>query len=278
MKIIVCADDYALSPGVSAGIRRTLAAGRVSATSVMPLPPFWPAEAGALVPYLDLADIGLHLTLTDQSPLGSMPHFAQRGILPAPSCLLEMAANGTLPLEEIAQEITRQFEAFEQALGRPPDHVDGHHYVHHLPGIRECLVEVMRRKAPEAYMRNCFTPPEIIHRRGIGAAKALALNARGQGFGACLQHLGIPHNKDLTGLYDFDGQEGYDALFTCFLSGIEEGSLLVCHPGHVDAALAQRDSLYWRREEELAWFLGEAYPSLLARQGIQISRFRDIST
>ncbi|HVT56350.1 MAG TPA: ChbG/HpnK family deacetylase, partial [Xanthobacteraceae bacterium] len=34
-RIVLCADDYALSPGVSAGIRELLAAGRLNATSVM---------------------------------------------------------------------------------------------------------------------------------------------------------------------------------------------------------------------------------------------------
>jgi predicted glycoside hydrolase/deacetylase ChbG (UPF0249 family) len=48
-RIVICADDYALSPGVSAGIRELLAAGRLNATSVMTIFPELEAEAKALL-------------------------------------------------------------------------------------------------------------------------------------------------------------------------------------------------------------------------------------
>lgn len=276
MKIVVCADDYGLSPAVSSGVCQALAAGRISATSVMPLPPFWPAEAAALIPYLDHADIGLHLTLTDLTPLGSMPRLAPEGRLPTLAQLMAWAKAGTLPREDIRQEIERQFDAFEQALGRAPDHLDGHHYAHHLPGIRDLAAEALRARAPGAYVRRCHTAPSVIHRRGLAVAKAESLNEREKGFAATLESRGLPGNRGFTGLYDFGSPDSYAALFPRFLEGMGQGALLVCHPGHVDAELAQRDSLTWRREEELAWLLGDAYPAVLEQYGVEISMFCEI--
>lgn len=276
MKIIVCADDYALSPGVSAGIRQALKARSISATSVMALPPFWPAESKALRPYLGQADIGLHLTLTDQTPLAPMPEFAPCGQLPTLASLIAQASSGNLPLNEIRQEIERQFDAFEQALGHQPDHVDGHHYAHHLPGIRELVTETVQKRAPGAYIRSCHTEPDIIRLRGSGMAKALTLNEREEGFTEHLRRQHIASNRGFSGLYDFNGQETYATLFLRFLEGIAQGGLVVCHPGHVDNALCQRDPLTRRREEELSWLLGADYRALMAKRGLEISRFCEI--
>src|SRR5690606_28678950 len=64
-KLVVCADDYALTPGVSRAIRELIAARRISATSVMTVCPYWTEEGPALAAVADEADVGLHLTLTD---------------------------------------------------------------------------------------------------------------------------------------------------------------------------------------------------------------------
>ena len=72
----LCADDYALSPGISRGILEALSAARLSATSVMTTRPFWPKDAHELRQFKTKADIGLHLNLTLGGPLGDMPAFA----------------------------------------------------------------------------------------------------------------------------------------------------------------------------------------------------------
>ena len=47
-KIVVCADDYNIAPGVSKAIRELIAKGRLNATSVMTLFPSLDEEAKAL--------------------------------------------------------------------------------------------------------------------------------------------------------------------------------------------------------------------------------------
>ena len=144
----LCADDYAMTPGVSRGILQALDAGALSATSVMTTSRWWPESAGALRRHDGTIDIGLHLNLTLGAPLGPMPLLAPAGTLPNIGTLMRLARRRSLSLQEIAQEIAqeiteeidRQCERFSQVFGRAPDHVDGHQHVHVLAGIRPLLL------------------------------------------------------------------------------------------------------------------------------------------
>ncbi len=67
-RIVLCADDYGLSPGVNDAIRDLLARGRINATSAMMVTPAIDrAEAEALTAikiHQPNIAIGLHVTLT----------------------------------------------------------------------------------------------------------------------------------------------------------------------------------------------------------------------
>ena len=144
--LILCADDYALSPGVMRGVLDALAKGRLNATCAMTNRPLWRQAAPELEAFADRADIGLHLTLTFGAPLGPMPRLAPSGELPQLRPLLKAARAGTLPADEIRAEIARQLDAFQDAMGRAPDFIDGHQHVHILPGIRDWLLEELVRR------------------------------------------------------------------------------------------------------------------------------------
>ena len=81
--IILCADDYAIAPGVSRAICALIQQGRLSATGCMTVSPFWREHARWLQLLAGRADIGLHLTLTDLRPLGMMARLAPDGRLPS---------------------------------------------------------------------------------------------------------------------------------------------------------------------------------------------------
>jgi predicted glycoside hydrolase/deacetylase ChbG (UPF0249 family) len=178
--IVVCADDYAFTPGVSRGIRELIAARRISATSVMTGSEFWPSEAAALKAVAGDADIGLHVTLTDQKPLGEMRTFAPEGRFPPLSAVFRAGLLGRLPLSEIEAEIERQVEAFMTHYGAPPAHVDGHHHVHQLPGVRDIVVRIAAGVGGgRTWVRSCAEARSSILRRGVGIAKAVVISALG---------------------------------------------------------------------------------------------------
>jgi len=98
--IILCADDYALTEGVSRAVGELAAARRLSATSAMVTTPCWPAMAQRLVVHRGRIAVGLHLNLTLGGPLGAMPRLAPGGMFSKRNALLLRALLGL----EVARE------------------------------------------------------------------------------------------------------------------------------------------------------------------------------
>jgi predicted glycoside hydrolase/deacetylase ChbG (UPF0249 family) len=267
-RIILCADDYGISPAVSGAIRDLLARRRINATSVMMAAPGMnAAEAAALTAAATGAAVGLHLTLTAPfKPLS--PAYAplrHDAFLSLPA-MLQRAHLRLLKPELIASEIAHQFAAFTAAFGRPPDFVDGHHHVHLLPQVREALLRGAKDAAPGAWLRQCGRIALPAHKR-IGDRKALLLDGLSRRFRRLARDAGVHTNPAFAGTYAFHSDANYRALFAKFLDGMPDGGVIMCHPGIVDAELERLDPLTDAREREYAFFLDAAFPRLLAAHG-----------
>jgi predicted glycoside hydrolase/deacetylase ChbG (UPF0249 family) len=269
--IWLCADDYGISPAVSAAIRELIARRLINAASVMVVTPsFSASEATALREAAgSRAAVGLHLTLT--APFHPLTAFApgrNGAFLP----LNSMAGRGLmhrLDRARLEAEIASQFAAFRKAFGRNPDYVDGHQHVHVFPQISDALVRVTKQEAPQAWLRQCG--------RAASAPKSLAdpkgyildaLSARLRRIAA--QH-GVRTNPAFAGTYSFRPDADFGKLFVGFLDGLPDGGLLMCHPGKVDQELRQLDPLTDLREREYAFFLGDRFPRLLAERGYALA-------
>lgn len=277
-KLVVCADDYALTPGVSRAIRELIAAGRISATSVMTVCPYWTDEAAALTAVAGEADIGLHLTLTDQVPLGAMPEFAPSGRFPPIGAVVRASLLGRLPLSEIEGEIERQLLAFIAQWGRQPAHVDGHHHVHQLPGVRTALLRVLERQSgPRPYLRSCHEPLSRILSRGVASSKAALISTLGTGFAAAARARGFATNDGFSGAYDLEAQPGgLGDLFARFVRNLGPRPLAMCHPGYSDATLAGLDTMTAERDAELDFLSGEGWLRVLEAAHVTVAPFKDV--
>lgn len=276
-RLILCADDYGIAPGVGLAVRELIGLGRLSATSCMTSSPFWPAEAALLRPLGDLADIGLHLTLTDQTPLGSMPSLTADGRLPSIGSLMRRAYINRLDAGEIAAEAERQLDAFETCWGGPPAFLDGHHHVHQLPIIGDVVRALYERRLRRhgAYLRYTDEPFAAIWRRGVCPLKASVIAATGLAFARRARAAGIPGNQGFRGVRDFVGGQPFSTMFPRFLEGRASKTIVMCHPGIVDAHLAKADPATGPREEEFHYLAGEECGRTLSAHGVRIVRFRD---
>lgn len=271
---ILCADDYGLAPGVGAAIRELIAQGRLSATSCMTAGPHWPEEARLLAPLGRSADIGLHFTLTDQTPAGPMPMLAPDGRLPPIGRLMKDAYTGRLDPAEIAAEFARQLHNFTAALGRTPDFIDGHQHVHLLPTVRE-VVAAAAKDLPGVYLRSCAEPFFSILKRGVAAPKALLLSAMGRAADAATDKAGLRRNHGFRGAYDLTDRVPFGALTARFLRPPRPGMLVMVHPGFADDALRAVDRVVEQRQAEHAYLAGPAFGELLAEIGATPARFKD---
>lgn len=273
--LVLCADDYGLAPGVDEGILELVEAGRLSAVSCMTGLARWSAAASRLRPRLDRIDTGLHLTLTDQEPLGEAPRLAPEGRLPPLPRLARLLRFHHAARAEAAEQLERQLQAFEAALGRPPDFIDGHQHVHVLPGVCEAVLATAARIGRDrpVYVRSLYEPLGAILRRGGAWRKALVLALAGRGLHRQAARAGVFTNDSFRGATTFAPGPGCRDEFHRFFWGPGERPLVMCHPGRVDRELEARDPLTRRREDELRYLASAGFLEDLARAGVYLARF-----
>ncbi|MBB6254021.1 ChbG/HpnK family deacetylase [Nitrospirillum iridis] len=276
--IVLNADDYGLSPGVSRGILALIRQGRLSGTSCMTATPFWPEHAPWLAEVADRADVGLHLTLTDQTPAGPCPALAPNGRFGSVGALMARSLTGRLmgaaTQADLKAEIDRQLDLFEAHAGRPPAHVDGHQHVHLLPGVRGLVLDAVARRYPRGsvYVRNCSEPLAAILARGVDRPKALIIATLARGLAPAAARRGIPTNHGFRGVYDFAPGRDFPGLMARFLVPARDGALIMVHPALADDVLAGLDPVVASRQVEQAYLAGDAFQDLLERDGVRLGR------
>lgn len=272
--IILCADDYGLSPGVSRGILELCAARRLSATSTLVTGENWPDDATKLQQVRTTTAIGLHLNLTLGIPLVPHPsarHLDNAGRFLPINKLVVASLTRRLDAAAIQQECSAQIAAFLDATGFLPDFIDGHQHAHALPIVRQGLIAAIQAQD--------WTSPPLIRIPSNTASrfalsqmkpsKATIVNWLSKGFRTTLQNAGLPFNTTFAGFSAFSSAVDYRpeleaALIAYHPTAAPHCHLVMCHPGHVDEQLrTSGDPIIERRQDELDAIL--AYKDLPQR-------------
>jgi hypothetical protein len=247
--LIVNADDFGLTRGVSRGILEAHRRGIVTSTTAL--------ASGAPEPELDAEaaglpglGIGLHVNLTWGRPLS--PAAAVPSLVDGDGRFLRdpRAAAARATADDIRREAEAQLEAFERRFGRAPTHLDSHHHVHRLAGVMDAIV-------------------------GVAAAAKLPVRSQDPGFRDGVRRLGVPTPEHFVGGDDPSPYWTLERLLDS-LAVLPPGlSELMCHPGHYDDALAA--SRYGRqREVELAALCDPEARSTVARLDIRLCHFASV--
>lgn len=244
-RLIVNADDWGLTRGVSDGILAAHRHGIVSSTTVLVTAPL-DRELVARVRDSGLG-VGIHVNLTLGTPLTR-----GRSLVDGDGRFVRDArrAAARATASDIRAEVEAQVQRFESVIKRPPTHVDTHHHVGLHPPVREVVLEVA-----------CALGVAV--RSQDPAARARARAAR----------LRTPDH--------FFGESGPDAYWSLdrtvrHLRELPEGvSEFMCHPGWFDAGLAY--SRYGRQREIEMIGLGTAPArAAAAALGIMLCTFADL--
>lgn len=250
-RLVVCADDFGHGPQVDAAILQLVALDRLDAVGCQVAAPAFTADAPALAARSARVDLGLHLDLApDRARLRA---------------LLARTALRAVDRGALRGAIAAQLDAFERALGRPPDFVDGHQHVHQLAGVRDVLLDLLaaRYRRPPV-VRN--TVP--LRFRGL---KPLALAALGGlALRRALDRRGVRHNAELVGVYDLAPGADYRALARGWLADAADGALLMCHPGLAPADAD--DPIGPARATEHAYLSSPEFPADCAAAGVVRAR------
>lgn len=141
-QVIINADDFGFTDGVTSGIVRTMCEGVVTSTTAMACVPG--ADARLRRWALEVPGrIGAHLQLTTGRALSNpalIPTLCGRdGNFPTSKTSLNSART-----EEIVLEWDEQFR-FLRSAGIEPTHIDTHHHVHKQPHVFAAFCEIARR-------------------------------------------------------------------------------------------------------------------------------------
>jgi chitin disaccharide deacetylase len=272
-RIILCADDFGMTKGVSEAILDLAAMKRISATSVMVNRPWWISH-GPDLKSLPIS-IGLHLNLTLGQPLGPMPHLACNGVFPFHSELLRKSLTGSLHIGEIRVEIERQLDAFAAVMGRMPDHLDGHQHIHVLPAIRRALFQALKAKGLEKklWLRD---PSDrffaILRRRAF--FKALLVKGLSFGFARAAKRHGFTTNQGFSGFSHFKKDASVASIENDFMRHFQKLGLrpvVMCHPGYIDDELYKLDPVIEPRAREVMYFSSGLFQEALEGLNMELA-------
>jgi chitin disaccharide deacetylase len=243
-RLIVNADDFGRSPGITRGILDAHHLGIVTSTTLMVNLP-WSVDAAGLAQSAPDLGLGLHLSFC-YGP--SLCHDASSllgadGNLNRDLALLRKRASS----DDIERECHAQIERFVALTGRKPAHLDSHQHVHTWPNAFPAVAVVAREYGLPV--------------RAGSAEHARRLRDAG---------LACPDAFVMT----FFGADRIDAdSLIAILRALPDGvSELMCHPGYDDEAL--RDSSYRaERETELRTLCAPEIHEVIAREGIELVTF-----
>ena len=249
----LCADDFGLSPGIAAGIAQLARAGRISAISCVANAPGWVRDAALLRGLAPTVAIGLHLNLTDGRPLSAQLARVWPRLPTLPELLLRTHLR-LAPQQALRHEIAAQWRAFVAATGRPPDFIDGHQHVHHLPGVRDALLAVF----DTWQIRPALRSTARVLGPGHAVKRWLIERTGGRTLGRELARRAVPHNPALLGVYDFSNTD-YRCLMQNWLAQLPlEGAMVFCHPG-APQGLDAGDAHPAARVRELAYLSSNTF-------------------
>ena len=273
-RIWLCADDYGISPAVNIAIRDLVVRARLNATSVLvAAPSCHRSEAIALSALNSTARrvaIGLHVALTAPfAPLSRGFAPLRAGAFMPLAATVRNALLRRFDAAVLAAEIENQAQRFRELFGRAPDFIDGHQHVHLMPQIRDEVLDVARKAAPNAWVRQCGRAGPL--RARLADGKGLLLDLASRSFRRRAAALGMRTNPAFAGSYAFTDAADFAALFPLFLDHLPDGAVVMCHPGFVDAELQRLDPLTTLREREHAFLAGERFPAVLAAAGVALN-------
>lgn len=248
--LIVNADDFGLSRGQNYGIVEACRNGVVTSTTAL-VNGAAVEHAVALRTQVPELAVGLHFTLTLGKPVGNTPSLTREGQLG--KWVWDMAAQGSLPLDEIADELACQYSRFIALFGEPPSHIDSHHHVHMIGAIFPLVAAFAREKGIPLRVDR-----DDARRQGIEANEVRSTS----GFSS-----------------DFYGDAISTSLFMSILdAGLQRGDSsleIMTHPAFVDKTLMASKYCY-PRLDELDVLTQPSLKEAIVERAFRPGTFRDL--
>ncbi|MEP7287390.1 MAG: ChbG/HpnK family deacetylase [Chloroflexota bacterium] len=282
-QLIVNADDYGATPGVSRGILEAHHKGIVTSTSVMiGCANAVEAVHEALHTAPDLG-LGLHFTLSGTGLRPILPPDEVRSLVQADGTFYPiktwLAHYADFDPSEIEREMAAQCECFIDVAEQQPDHLDGHHHaVYRHPASLLTLFNLADHyripirnpgfdgtlDTQHKLLNDLLNDlPDAVRDSSIAAVSAILAERRV-----------LWPDRFEGNFYDATATLG-DLLL--MLTNLPDGmSELMCHPGYVDEYL--HSDYTTKREDEIAALTHASVREVVKSEEIALVKFNAVTT
>ncbi|MBF0325833.1 MAG: ChbG/HpnK family deacetylase [Alphaproteobacteria bacterium] len=266
--LIVNADDYGLTAGVSEGIRRAHRSGVVTSTTAMMNFPLAMGEVARAVAECPDLGLGVHLVVSAGAPVRPAAKVAS---LVRPDASFAKLTDWTearwqaVRPDQLRDEWRAQIDLFVEAAGRSPTHLDSHHhlsYAHPL-ALQAMLTLADELRVPVRNPLGFASQAQVLGDGEKSAQRAVTALAG--------DWAGIGHPEGLVTNYLGRGRSAGDALALALRSG--QVAEAMCHPGLCDDVLRALSSFTDGRERETEMLSNPDIRTHLAERGIELATF-----
>jgi len=283
-RLIVNADDFGLSRGISDGILRAHHHGFLTSTSLMVNMP----ESGHALDRVSTAarlSVGIHLNICKGKPIlppRNIPTLVDTGGAFHPPAMMI----GKLWRWQVsARDLEREFRAqirWMKMRGFNPTHADSHHHMHIYPAAATAFMRALSAegircvRAPRcsAWPKagNLGGPHEggIIRRLFVHGYRSALQNTLLRKFHSADSRVSLSQQarRDSTNL-----KSHWMATFENLPGGTFE---FACHPGLPERGFSETDAIHLQREQELRLLLDPEMQGVISRSGIQLISYREL--
>lgn len=245
-RLIINADDFNLTPGVTRGVLKAHDEGILTSTTILINLPLEEKTVREVSKRKRLG-IGLHLNVTLGKPLTRSTSLVNtEGTFLRPQNYAQRLPR----IGDLIREYETQVQLFQKRFSRKPDHLDTHHHLHDHPLFFKALSLTARKwKLPIRRSR--------IFQLGEYAGWLKGLQTTDFLFGNLEAHRHWERNS-----------------FLGIATNLPEGtSEIGCHPGFCDVQLRTISSFQKAREEELKLFSDKRLRKILSDLKIELIRF-----
>lgn len=277
-QLIVNADDFGRTRGVSAGILRAHLEGIVTSTTAMMNMPGVAADLNQAKSEAPRLGLGVHLNFTAGRPLlppewcaslvDEHGHFLSQAVI--------VANPDRIKPDELRSELKSQITTFKNAVNVLPDHLDAHHFVHLYPAFFEVYLDLAdsfklparipfpRQPADLAHLPSILegVPPDTV--KSIVQADQQRLAARGV------------KTTDHFVMTFYDRTVSVPFLMEILASLPQGTSELMSHPGLLDDQLRKESGYNAQREDELAVLTNTEVIEYLDKLDIKLITYADL--
>jgi predicted glycoside hydrolase/deacetylase ChbG (UPF0249 family) len=268
-RLIVNADDYGHTRGVSLGIRQAHLRGIVTSTTAMINYPGAKGDLREAVRDCPRLGLGLHLVLTSGNPVlpvDIVPDLVDReGKFYKYAPFVERMHQ--IDLTQVNLEWHAQVEVFKKAVGRLPDHLDSHH---HSSYFTPALFDLMLDLADEL---------KVPVRLPFGMQSTTLAELNSPQAESRLANRDLGYAQVFVGSFYDEGVtlENLISILTQIAADEQQDTFeLMSHPAVVDDELIRTSIYNARRAEELRLLCHGMIFSAFKSFGIELIRFTDL--